>query len=303
MPRLQPALLNAARKLDRRLPGLLRATRDLESARAELRWLSAAFRDDDPRKLARACAKRARQYPLQYILGSQPFERLEVLCRPGVLIPRWETEEWAVKLAALVRGRHGLTVLDLCTGTGCIPMLMATAVHESALAGVDLSDQAVQLFKKNVQHNALLMNATNEISVVKADILENQGMNALNLPFQTVDLITANPPYIPTLHNPASLVERSVRLYEPKLALLGDNEFYTAIFNHATTLQAKALVCEVGEQYQIDHITGLAEHHNSSTALDEKWTYGQFNDASDNPRIAVLWKPSWSFLKPLCSNS
>lgn len=285
-------MLHQARAVDRLLPYLLAATRDLESAKSELRWLRQAF-PNSPTQLLRACLQRSRHYPLQYILGSQPFERLDVLCEPGVLIPRWETEEWASKLAARIKGKRDLKIADLCTGTGCIPLLLATAVANSCLWGVDISDTAVELFNRNCLHNASLIPKDNEITALKSNVLSH------TLPLPSVDLITANPPYIPSLYNPASLVDRSVRLYEPKLALIGDNEFYTAIFNHAINLQAKALVCEVGEQYQIDHVIDLAKQHNMSSTL--LWSYGQMNDASGNPRIVVLWKPAWSFLSGLCS--
>jgi methylase of polypeptide subunit release factors len=103
MPRLSNALLRHARTINPLLPLLLRTCRDLPSAHNELRWLrqhvdarlEAKFGDkkDVPEKLRRRCVvslcrRRARGVPLQYLLGSQPFGELDVLCRKGVLIPR-----------------------------------------------------------------------------------------------------------------------------------------------------------------------------------------------------------------------
>lgn len=102
MPRLSTPLNLRARALHPLLPLLLRACRDLRSARNELRWLrehaianrtvtltsSGVIRTSWPQHLHQMCLERARGKPLQYILGSQPFGQLEILCRRGVLIPR-----------------------------------------------------------------------------------------------------------------------------------------------------------------------------------------------------------------------
>lgn len=102
MPRLQSSLLRRARHLHPLLPRLLRPCRDLASARNELRWLREHAIRADPfqakpnqtrlrwqQYLSQLCRERARGKPLQYILGSQPFGSLEILCRPKVLIPRY----------------------------------------------------------------------------------------------------------------------------------------------------------------------------------------------------------------------
>jgi hypothetical protein len=105
MPRLTPALLLHAFRLDPLLPSLLRECRTLPSARNELRWLRerALFAAADSRqrgvaggarvpgwriRLRSMVRERARGRPLQYILGDQPLGELEILCREEVLIPR-----------------------------------------------------------------------------------------------------------------------------------------------------------------------------------------------------------------------
>lgn len=100
MPRLPISLLRRARAQDPLLLPLLRTCRDLESARNELRWLrenveakvvrnKASRGDVAMRKhLRKDCLERGRGRPLQYILGTEYFGELELLCRPGVLIPR-----------------------------------------------------------------------------------------------------------------------------------------------------------------------------------------------------------------------
>src|SRR2546421_5322789 len=154
MPRLAPSLLHYAGRKSPLLPILLRECRDTQSAENELRWLTehALARQSSPRAraeilqrsdvastpgwrttLRKLVRRRARGEPLQYILGTQPFGDLEILCQKGVLIPRLETEAYTAELAGLVRdlGRAGpetktqkLRILDVCTGTGCISLLL-----------------------------------------------------------------------------------------------------------------------------------------------------------------------------------
>lgn len=93
MPRLAPDLLARARNISPFLPLLLQTCRTLTSARNELRWLREHVRDRELEQrsrisLLKLCRQRARGVPLQYLLGSQPFGELDILCRPGVLIPR-----------------------------------------------------------------------------------------------------------------------------------------------------------------------------------------------------------------------
>ncbi|TGJ79376.1 hypothetical protein E0Z10_g9394 [Xylaria hypoxylon] len=133
--------------------------------------------------VARLVARRGAGEPLQYVLGTQPFGDLEILCEKGVLIPRPETEAWASMLADLVlsspfyRARvegkgEELRILDLCSGTGCIGLSLyargmafspAEAVkgvaqgrrHRSALRlfGFDVESRAVRLARRNMLHN------------------------------------------------------------------------------------------------------------------------------------------------------
>jgi methylase of polypeptide subunit release factors len=104
MPRLHPRILHQARKTDPLLPLILQATRDLASAKNELRWLKEFVssppqqgqqqhskhdnQDLSHRKLHRLCYDRSHGKPLQYILSSEYFGDLEISCAKGVLIPR-----------------------------------------------------------------------------------------------------------------------------------------------------------------------------------------------------------------------
>ncbi|KAI0865175.1 S-adenosyl-L-methionine-dependent methyltransferase [Xylaria cubensis] len=123
-----------------RRPGIARVGAYRSSTQTDLSRSESRATED---RIARLVARRGAGEPLQYVLGTQPFGDLEILCEKGVLIPRPETEAWASMLADLValpsssfssRGRaqggqtqtreegrrKGLRILDLCSGTGCI---------------------------------------------------------------------------------------------------------------------------------------------------------------------------------------
>lgn len=361
MPRIPPKLLANASKYHPLLPLLLPPTaRSLESAKSELRWIMDAV---PATQLKQACHLRSHHVPLQYILGSQPFNMLDILCKPGVLIPRWETEEWASRLATLISSNLTTSspikqsrpkiILDLCTGTGCIPLVLSTAVRNSTILGLDISNSALDLFVKNIAHNASIVKnpdlnntiiplhgnvlncayttnkfpvslfskdlpssnsssskshitSKNNSSISRSNLhTENTALyesiektNSLNV--ASVDLITSNPPYISKelIQNPLH-TDKSVRLFEPRLALEGNTEFYAAIFHHAMALNAKAVVCEVGSQAQIDFMKTLANGSNVG------WDSISVNDSNGSPRVVALWKKDseWGFLKHLGDSS
>ncbi|KAI1360306.1 S-adenosyl-L-methionine-dependent methyltransferase [Xylaria arbuscula] len=131
----------------------IRRERRLSGAGAEAGVGACAARELKEDTIARLVARRGAGEPLQYVLGSQPFGDLEILCEKGVLIPRSETEAWVSRLADIIfssppskqihpssprdDGRNrseavgGLRILDLCSGTGCISLgLYARGVED-----------------------------------------------------------------------------------------------------------------------------------------------------------------------------
>lgn len=217
MPRISPSLFIKANKISPHLRALLPATRDLASARNELRWIrdhvNSLFRERELRnarptspcrieqELARLCRQRGRGVPLQYVLGSQPFGHLNIACEQGILAPRPETEAWAQHLGELIRQdalveipkdssvRHGpLRIVDFCTGTGCIALslfhsLQGTRRHLH-IRGVDISPQAVALSKKNLGTNTMggVLHAPEEnqgIVFEQASVFDDEAMQAL----------------------------------------------------------------------------------------------------------------------------
>ncbi len=96
MPRLPPSLFASARRVSPAAAVLLPACRHLPSSLRELRWIRELVDATETtttaatatRRVWELCRRRGKGVPLQYVLGSQPFGHLEMLCRPGVLIPQ-----------------------------------------------------------------------------------------------------------------------------------------------------------------------------------------------------------------------
>ncbi|KAK3366009.1 S-adenosyl-L-methionine-dependent methyltransferase [Lasiosphaeria ovina] len=282
MPRLRPALFWRARRTVSPLATLiLPACRDLASAANELRWMRehiAATPSPMPSKMRLwfMCDQRAKGKPLQYVLGSQPFGHVDIKCRPGVLIPRPETEAYTTELARLLLSTlppqpssdspqpTSLNILDLCSGAGCIALELYAQLqpaaqsggHALSVLGIDVSRHAVQLARENVAHNARLNlipgtttatspNNNADIRFEQADIFapdfeERLVSNNQSQTQKSWDVLVSNPPYISS-RGFARDTARSVRNHEPRLAL-------TPLQSHKTTTAAATTTTESQQQ-------------------------------------------------------
>jgi release factor glutamine methyltransferase len=214
-----------------------------QSANQELNWMKRATHAGCLKEMLE---RRVQGEPLQYILGgctpifipvssfcdsklfkgTQPFGPLDLLTRAPILIPRPETENWAIRLAELLQPtiERPLSVLDLCTGSGCIPLLLCHlwARGSTRAYGVDISDHAVELAKDNaarcgIPDVASPHHFSNVYTPYLANVLDATFRDSLPRSF---DVITSNPPYIPL--NEYHQLPRSVKDYEDPRALLGD---------------------------------------------------------------------------------
>lgn len=167
-------------------------------------------------KINELVAKRCEGIPLQYIFGKWEFYGYEFFVGDGVLIPRPETE--LLIDIAVDNLTKDSTMLDLCSGTGCIPIACAKETGCKAY-GVELYDKAFSYFEKNIAHN----NA--DVTAVKGDALDNSHFEGV-----WFDAIFSNPPYL--TGEEMKNLQREVR-YEPETALYGGNDgldFYRKLF-------------------------------------------------------------------------
>ncbi|KIY73881.1 S-adenosyl-L-methionine-dependent methyltransferase [Cylindrobasidium torrendii FP15055 ss-10] len=181
--------------------------------------------------------RRMRDEPLQYILGTQPFGPLDIRVRAPVLIPRPETEHWTIKLSEAVSPTPAkpFRLLDIGTGTGCIPLLLCHLWPKGSVSacGVDVSDDALTLSRENAkahgfERGPVDLELRNTFQAVRANILDPAFTTSVDPPY---DVVTSNPPYIP-FHEYLDL-PRSVSRFEDPKALFGGPmdglDFYPAI--------------------------------------------------------------------------
>lgn len=161
----------------------------------------------------RSCVHRMKDNePFQHVLGSTEFYGLEIICDRRALIPRPETEElvdWIVQ----DNRKEDARILDICTGTGCIALALKSVVRNGNVEGVDISDDALDLAKKNASQLDL------DVLFKKMDVLS---VNCLSFNSHKWDIIVSNPPYIPV--SDKVQMHANVLDFEPGLALFVSNE-------------------------------------------------------------------------------
>ena len=175
----------------------------------EARWLLelAARKRLDAAQLSAWVKRRCAGEPFQYIVGSVEFYSIELMVGPGVLIPRPETELLVdLAIEALREAPDGSRVLDLCTGSGAIPLALSHECPQYSYTGVDISPEALKWAQLNRE------------ALRPRDCAFLQGDLFAPIPPQSrFVLITANPPYVSSQEY--SELDREVKDYEPRLAL------------------------------------------------------------------------------------
>ncbi|MEW5948552.1 MAG: peptide chain release factor N(5)-glutamine methyltransferase [Thermodesulfobacteriota bacterium] len=156
--------------------------------------------------------ERTKRKPLQYILGEQEFWSLSFKVTPEVLIPRPETEILVEAVLNTVKKQgippDGLTMLDLCTGSGILAVVFAGELPGADIYAVDISKEALSVAMENARRH----NVPDSITFLQGDLFAP--LDGLSF-----DFIVSNPPYISGEMFPGLLPE--VRDYEPRLALDG----------------------------------------------------------------------------------
>jgi release factor glutamine methyltransferase len=156
-------------------------------------------------------ARRARREPVQYILGSQEFWGRSFRVTPAVLIPRPETELLVERAAGILNAIDRPTVIDLCTGSGCIAVSLAKELRSPRIFATDISESALEVARANAAAHA----CSNSIRFLAGDLFEPVAELDLR---GRVDCITANPPYISS--SDLRALQPEVRDFEPEHALI-----------------------------------------------------------------------------------
>lgn len=178
--------------------------------------------DEVPQAMQKAMEELMQQKPIQYILGEAPFYGRTFQVNPTVLIPRNETEE-LVHMIIKENKFATPSILDIGTGSGCIPISLALEIPGSHVSALDISEEALAV----AQSNAAKLLAT--VDFYRVDILNEA------IPVDNLDIIVSNPPYVK--HSEKALMHPNVLEHEPHLALFVYDEdpllFYRVIAEKA----------------------------------------------------------------------
>lgn len=207
--------------------------------------------------------RRGKREPLQYIKGDVSFFGAKIKVNRSVLIPRQETELLAERIAK--EDLEGKTLLDLCTGSGCLGISLKKKNPSLSVTLSDISEDALEIAKENALLNEV------SVEVLKGDLFSS-------LKARAFDYIVCNPPYVSK--SEWETLEPEVKEFEPVLALIGGEsglDFYERLskeaFNHL--LPSGKLFLEIGST-QLE-------------ALKKMFSNGEFlSDYSGHDRFLIV---------------
>lgn len=240
--------------------------------------------------------RRERREPLAYILGSQEFWSLDFLVTPDVLIPRPETELLLERGLGLWREHPDSpgTILDLCTGSGVIAIILAKELGQPVVA-VDLSMDALLIAREN----AKIHGVAHLISFIQSDLL------SAVCPVPRFSLVLSNPPYVSSQDLRQGL-QPEVDRYEPHLALDGGDKGLVIIKRIRDQLLSKLLpganlLMEIGAEQGDDVLSVFAAKDSSAEIFAGLWIeedysghdrifHAKIKDNTDTVKVISRWK-------------
>ena len=180
--------------------------------------------------------------PIQYITGEAWFYGLRFEVNENTLIPRPETEElveWIVesqksKVENLnIQKSNHLTILDIGTGSGCIPIALKQEIPNASVSAIDVSEKALEMARKNAIDNQVVVN------FIQQDILQSSNLQISKSSNLLFDVIVSNPPYVRNLEKQE--IKRNVLDYEPHIALFVDDSDALLFYRKIAKLALKSL--------------------------------------------------------------
>ena len=271
-----PASINIRQSIDAAAAALTEAGVGSPRADAELLAAHAAGVDRGRLPLVEAgpgfferygalVAQRIERKPLQHIVGTAAFGPVIVHVGPGVFIPRPETEamlEWAVAQPL----SQNPVIVDLCTGTGALAFALSKNWPEARVIAVDDSDLALDYARRNL--------AGTQVELTRADVTEPGLLPELD---GRVDLLVANPPYIPD----GAVLEPEVAEHDPPHALFGGPDGM-AVIDSIAYLSARWL--RPGGRCAVEH-----DDTTSARTVEAFTRAGRFDDVT--PRRDLAGRP------------
>ena len=215
-------------------------------------------------------------FPIQYLTNSAYFWGRKFYVNSDVLIPRFETEELVEWIKSEISKRNYiLSIIDIGTGSGCIPITLKLLFPNIEISALDISESALKIAAKNAD------TFKSEINFIHGDILSNIIFE------KKFDIIVSNPPYIP--EEEQVKMDKSVIDHEPKIALFVANNqpliFYDSILNFAHNhLSDNGLIfVEINEFYANETVKLFEE---------KKYIATLKYDIQNKPRMIMAYKPN-----------
>jgi len=206
--------------------------------------------------------RRVGREPLQYLIGTQEFCGLEFAVNAAVLIPRPETELLVEYVAQRIPAEQQATIVDVCTGSGCIAVAIARLRPRARVIATDLSNPSLDVARQNATRHAVC----ERITWLEGDLLGSLAGQDLE---GRLDVIVSNPPYIAEAD--WATLQPEVRLFEPRGALVAGpqgTELHERLLQEAGRYLAPggAMIMEIGAGQArvmrriVDQIPGLRFH-------------------------------------------
>lgn len=185
--------------------------------------------------------------PIQYIIGHTEFFGHSFLVNKNTLIPRPETEElvaWVLSEIekASIQQRKINTILDIGTGSGCIPISIAKEIKNTNLTAIDISEEALKTAEKNAENNRV------NIQFIKANILTKAKLD------KQYDIIISNPPYVRNIEKKE--IKNNVLQNEPHLALFVTDNKPLVFYDKIATLAKQHLTKKGKLFFEINQYLG-----------------------------------------------
>ena len=224
------------------------------------------------KKFEKLILRRSLDEPIAYILKKKEFWSKTFVINNDTLIPRPETELMVEKLVCIYKKKK-INILDIGTGSGCILISLLSELKQSNCIGIDISKKTIKIAIKNSKK----INQKNNIKFL------NRSLS--NFHHKKFDLIVSNPPYIRT--RDIKNLDRSIKYYEPKIALDGGNDgldvIKKVIYKSKEILKVNGLLAlEIGDGqlrkvstlllknlYRIEH--NIIDYKNNTRCLIAKY--------------------------------
>jgi len=203
-----------------------------------------ALNDAITQLFEKALEQLIKEYPIQYIIGETEFMDLLFEVNEQVLIPRPETEELIRWILSREKKTETKSILDIGTGSGCIPIILANSLANAKVTSIDISKTALEV----AQRNAVKNNA--DINFQQHDILQIKVLE------EKYDIIVSNPPYVRESEKAA--MNNNVLKYEPEIALFVTDEDPLIFYRHIASLASRSLKPNGMLYFEINQYLGAA---------------------------------------------